>query len=265
MLRGTRETTQTKQDNTWQRLCEYLGLSEYEAKVYVTLIETGYANARTLSAKSGVPRTKVYSVLKKLIDINLVVEIPEEPRRFSPVSPETALKTYLKSYQNMAENLVSIVSSLDDTFKKTKKEEKLQKGELWVIIGRQQILKKIHEMLSKAKQSVDLVTNENGLVLLYKEYNKLFDDLGERSVKVWISAPDGSNNQHMLSELRYTCNVKQTDFELPMIFLCIDEQQFLLTNLQPNSFISSLDNDRAIFSNDSVLLKLVQSLATKEN
>jgi len=136
--------------------------SEYEAKVYVTLIETGYANARTLSAKSGVPRTKVYSVLKKLIDINLVVEIPEEPRRFSPVSPETALKTYLKSYQNMAENLVSIVSSLDDTFKKTKKEEKLQKGELWVIIGRQQILKKIHEMLSKAKQSVDLVTNENG-------------------------------------------------------------------------------------------------------
>ncbi len=263
MTRGTQKTTQIQQNNTWQRLCEYLGLSEYEAKVYVALIEAGCANARTLSALSGVPRTKVYSVLRKLIGINLVVEIPEEPRRFSPVSPETAFNTYLKSYQNMVENLVSVVSSLDETFKKTKKDEKLQKGELWIISGRQQILRKIREMLSKAKNSVDLVTNENGLMLLYKEFSRFFDEMVERSVKVWIIAPNSSNDQHMLNELRYTCNVQQADFELPMIFLCIDEQQVLLTNLQPNSLISNLDNDRAIFSDDSVLLKLVRSLAIK--
>jgi sugar-specific transcriptional regulator TrmB len=223
MIRGTREIAQTRLNNTWQRLCEYLGLSEYEAKVYVALIETGHANARTLSVMSGVPRTKVYSVLRKLIEINLVVEIPEEPRKFAPTPPETALKSYLKSYQNMVENLVSVVSSLEETFKKAKNEEKLQRGELWLIIGRQQILKKIREMLSRAKHSVGLVTNGNGMVLLYKEFNRLFDELGERSVKVWITTPNGSNSQHMLSELKYTCKIKQANFELPMIFLCVDE------------------------------------------
>jgi len=263
MLRGTREIAQTRLNNTWQRLCEYLGLSEYEAKVYVSLIEAGHANARTLSTISGVPRTKVYSVLKKLIDINLVIEIPEEPRRFSPTPPETALKSYLKSYQSMVENLVSVVSSLEETFKKAKNEEKLQRGELWIINGRHEILRKIREMLSKAKRIVDVVTNENGMVLIYKEFNRLFDELRERSVKVWIATPEGSNNQHMLSELKYTCKIKQANFELPMIFLCIDEQRFLLANLQPNSFASNSDDDRAIFSDDSVLLGLIRLLTAK--
>jgi sugar-specific transcriptional regulator TrmB len=263
MRRETMETVQPQYDNTWQGLCEYLGLSEYEAKVYVALVKAGCTNARTLSVLSGVPRTKVYSVIKKLISINLIVEIPEEPRRFSPVSPETAFKTYLKSYQNMVENLVSVVSSLDETFRKAKKDENLQRGELWVIIGRQQILRKLREMLSKAKLTVDLVTNENGLVLLYREFSRFFDELVEREVKVRIIAPYNSNDQHMLNELRYSCNIQQADFELPIIFLCIDEQQFLLTNLQPNSHVSNSENDRAIFSNDSVLLKLVRSLATK--
>lgn len=263
MTRGSWEITQTQHDNTWQGLCDYLGLSEYEAKIYVALIKAGYANARTLSAVSGVPRTKVYSVLRKLVSINLVVEIPEEPRRFSPVSPEAAFKTYLESYQSKVDNLVSVISTLDVTFRKTKRDENLHKGELWVIIGEQQILKKIQGMFSKAKHTVDLVTNENGLTLLYKEFSKFFDELIERSVKVWIIAPNGSNNQHMLSELRYTCNVQQANFELPMIFLCIDEQQFLLTNLQPNSLAPDFDNCRAIFSDDSVLLNLVRSLAVK--
>jgi len=128
MLSGTREISQTRPDSTWQRLCEYLGLSEYEARVYVTLIESGRANARILSVMSGVPRTKVYSVLKKLIDINLVVEIPEEPRKFAPTPPEIALKSYLKSYQNLVENLVSVVTSLEETFRRAKREEKLQRG-----------------------------------------------------------------------------------------------------------------------------------------
>jgi len=151
MLRGTREVHQTRLNNIWQKMCEYLGLSEYEAKVYIALIESGHANARTLSIISGVPRTKVYSVLKKLIDINLVIEIPEELRKFAPTPPETALKSYLKSYQSLVENLVSVVTSLEETFRKTKDEEKLQRGEIWIIKGRQEILKKIREMLSRTK------------------------------------------------------------------------------------------------------------------
>ncbi|MEM2887874.1 MAG: hypothetical protein QXI71_03535 [Candidatus Bathyarchaeia archaeon] len=53
MLRGTGEINQTRLSNIWQKMCEYLGISKYKAKVYIALIEFGYANARTLSIEKG--------------------------------------------------------------------------------------------------------------------------------------------------------------------------------------------------------------------
>jgi sugar-specific transcriptional regulator TrmB len=160
----------------------------------------------------------------------------------------------------MTENLVSVVSSLEASFRKASSEERLQREDIWIIKGRQQILRKIREILSKAKRSVELVTNEIGVVLLYKEFYKLFDELDEHSVKVRIVTSNGSNNQHVLSELKYMCKVKQSQFQLPMIYLCVDENHFLLANLQPNSFSSRSEDDRAIFSNDSVLRELIKLL-----
>jgi len=63
------------------RLCECLGLSENEAKVYIALISAGVANARTLSVMSDVPRTNVYSALNRLAETGLITEIPEEPKK----------------------------------------------------------------------------------------------------------------------------------------------------------------------------------------
>ena len=248
---------------TWQRLCEYLGLSEYEAKIYVSLIEAGQAKARTLSVLSGVPRTKVYSVLRKLIDMGLVIEIPGEPRRFSPTPPRIALRSYLQSYQDTVQSLSSLISTLEDTFRKAKNKENLRRSSIWTISGREETLRKIQEMLAKANRFVHIVTNENGLILLYKSFNKMFDELVERSVEIKITTTNGSNNKHLIRELRYMCKVEETDFRLPLIVLCIDDDQLLISHLQPDSYFLKSEKDRAIFSNDPVLRKLVWSLITQ--
>lgn len=52
----------------WPKIVEYIGLSEYESKVYLSLINLGTAGARKLSINCDVPRTKVYGTLKKLIE-----------------------------------------------------------------------------------------------------------------------------------------------------------------------------------------------------
>ena len=248
---------------TWQKLCEYLGLSEYEAKVYVSLIEAGQAKARTLSVLSGVPRTKVYSVLRKLMDIGLVIEIPGEPKRFSPTPPRVALGPYLQSYQDMVQSLSSLISTLEEAFRRVKEKESMRRGSLWSISGREETLRKIHEMLSKAKRSVHIVTNENGLILLYKAFNKLFDELADRSVDIKITTTNMSNNRHLIRELRYLCKIEETDFHLPIIILCVDENQLLISHLQPDSYFLKSGKDKTIFSNDPLLRKIVSSLITQ--
>jgi hypothetical protein len=42
----------------WPKIVEYIGLSEYEPKVYLSLINLGTAGARKLSLNCDVPRTK---------------------------------------------------------------------------------------------------------------------------------------------------------------------------------------------------------------
>ena len=248
---------------TWQKLCEYLGLSEYEAKIYVSLIEAGQAKARTLSVLSGVPRTKVYSVLRKLIDMGLVIEIPGEPKRFSPTPPKDALGPYLQSYQDMVQSLSSLISTLEEAFRRVRERGSMRRGSLWSISGREKTLRKIHEMLSKAKRSVQIVTNENGFILLYKSFNKLFDELVNRSVDIRIITANGRSNRHLIRELRYLCRIEEADFRLPVIILCVDENQLLISHLQPDSYFLQSGRDKTIFSNDPVLRKLVSSLITQ--
>jgi len=260
LVKGTQVKSRLIVNATWQRLCEYLGLSEYEAKIYVSLVEAGQAKARTLSVMSGVPRTKVYSVLRKLIDMGLVTEIPGEPRRFSPTSPRIALGSYLRSYQDTVQSLSSLISTLEDAFRKARNKGGMRRSLMWTISGRENTLKKIQEMLAKAKKSVLIVTNENGLILLYKTFNKMFDELVDRAVEIKITTTDGSNNKHLIRELRYMCSIEETDFRLPLIILCVDDDQLLISHLQPDSYFLKSDKDEAIFSNDPVLRKLIWSL-----
>jgi sugar-specific transcriptional regulator TrmB len=245
---------------TWQRLCEYLGLSEYEAKIYVSLIEAGQAKARTLSVLSGVPRTKVYSVLRKLIDMGLVIEVPGEPRRFSPISPSVALKSYLQSYRDTVQNLSSLISTLEDAFKKARSKENLRRSSIWTISGREETLKRIQEMLGKAKKIVRIATNENGLILLYRSFNKMLDELVDRSVQIRIITTNGPTNEHLIRELRYMCSIEEASFRLPLIILCVDDDQLLISRLNPDSYFLKSARDRTIFSNDPVLQRLVWSL-----
>jgi len=41
-----------------------IGLTEYEAKTYLTLLSTHLNTATKVAEKSGVPRTKIYMVLE---------------------------------------------------------------------------------------------------------------------------------------------------------------------------------------------------------
>ena len=69
---------------------EEFGLSQYEARAYVTLITRGTISASEVAYYSELPRTKVYPVLLKLQQKKLAILSKSKPVMCTGIAPEDA-------------------------------------------------------------------------------------------------------------------------------------------------------------------------------
>jgi len=238
---------------------EHTCLSEYEAKIYFSLLKEGPSTARRLSMISDVPRTKIYGTLKKLIDRGLVIKIPENPTRFASLSPTDAFKPILRLYEKKTRDLQLTLSFLEKVYAETNGTMRARREEVWILMGRREILRRTFEILSRVDKSVDLLATENGLILLYKAYNKLLDKLIENGVKVQITVPSSSRRLGIVQELRYLCKFRYIDASPSILFVGSDGREFLLAKLLPDNFDSSSDKDVGFFIQSPILYSLISS------
>jgi sugar-specific transcriptional regulator TrmB len=88
-----------------------VGLTEYEAKAYLALLNTHLNTATKVSEKSGVPRTKIYSVLEALKNKGWVRVYSGVPLLFKAVEP---LRVFEKAKEDYAEFLESVQTTLKE-------------------------------------------------------------------------------------------------------------------------------------------------------
>ncbi|WP_455284013.1 TrmB family transcriptional regulator [[Eubacterium] cellulosolvens] len=76
-----------------------VGLTEYEAKVYSSLLRYHLNSASRLSERSGVPRTKIYSVLESLATKGWIKVYSGVPLLFKPLDPAEIFERMKKDYE----------------------------------------------------------------------------------------------------------------------------------------------------------------------
>ncbi len=67
---------------------DFFSLSEYEARVYLTLAAMGPMGISKLAEISGVPRTKCYSIARSLISRGIAVKVSSKPFIIAAADPE---------------------------------------------------------------------------------------------------------------------------------------------------------------------------------
>ena len=82
------------------------GLSEKEAKVYLAAVEINDSVASEIALKSGLPRTLVYDILKRLIELGIVsYSIKNNKKYFSGANPKELLRILKEKEQKISEIL----------------------------------------------------------------------------------------------------------------------------------------------------------------
>lgn len=72
-----------------------LGLSEYEARAYAQLLRNNPVTAYELSRESGIPSSKIYEVLGRLVDKGAAMPLEEDGKqRFVPLAPRELLANH---------------------------------------------------------------------------------------------------------------------------------------------------------------------------
>jgi sugar-specific transcriptional regulator TrmB len=86
-------------------MLQRMGLTKYEALAYIALVSKNIDTAKQLSRDSGVPRTKMYSVLEGLAEKGWVRIVSGWPLLFKPVKPGKIMARARREYEEFLEQL----------------------------------------------------------------------------------------------------------------------------------------------------------------
>jgi sugar-specific transcriptional regulator TrmB len=99
---------------------QQLGLTEYESRAYHSLVSLGAADARQLCSHSGVPSSKIYSIMNKFELMGLAEIQQSKPARFKAVDPALGIQRLVKSKEReisaIKETLPLLQSELDSIY-----------------------------------------------------------------------------------------------------------------------------------------------------
>jgi predicted transcriptional regulator len=131
-----------------------LGLTKYEALVYIALIQATGATATELHELSGVPRASVYPVLERLSQKRLVSISNTSPKRFSPVKPDEAIDQLLYSIESDASQAKSVLNRM---YSQSQRPGRGDQELIWSIHGDEHIQSRLLELLQSAKERVRII------------------------------------------------------------------------------------------------------------
>jgi len=130
-------------------LMQTLGFSQYEAQVYLALLQQAQVTGYELARLSGVPASKIYAILNKLIAREVVLVMDSEPKKYVPVPPQDVLSRFKGNY-------LHAVQSLQDTLEPIYAQERTDSNYIWNISGRNLIIRKVNDFITATQQKLYL-------------------------------------------------------------------------------------------------------------
>ena len=124
-----------------------IGLGDYEARLYLALVKRHPANGYELARSSGVPSSKVYEVLARLQEKDLVFPTDGGGRakRYVPVDPEEFIDRYRARVDRALDGLRDELDAItvDEPV-----------GYIWNVQGRVPLLERTTHLVERAEQTL---------------------------------------------------------------------------------------------------------------
>jgi len=135
-----------------RKILREIGLTDYETRAYLILLERGVMTASEVSEHGGVPYSKVYETLNSLERKGWIEAEKGRPSRYFPKAPSEALEAARLRLEDMMGGWKHVV--LGELQPLYERRELLEKPDIWILRGEFSVLAKLREMLSGTKKEL---------------------------------------------------------------------------------------------------------------
>ena len=139
------------------------GFTQNEAKTYLTLLSKNPITGYEISQRSGVPRSAIYDILKKLEINGFVSTIGEKPLQYIPISTEQLSQKLVSKFEHNLDKL----NELFDQF-----EVKSTDDSVWNIKGYESMIDHLRLVIDNAESSIYCSIWNRELTLLLPQITK---------------------------------------------------------------------------------------------
>ncbi len=222
------------------KLLSEFGLTETQARIFITVSRLGSPTVTEVSKISGIRREEIYRSLPGLERSGLIQRIMGHPLRLRVPDMRTAINLLVEQEQSRskariseladrATNLLSIIESEDSP----EIESTGRNGEFSLVEEKEAVHSLIAAIITRAQDSIDILQSRSNVLWLLSGVGEQLRDAVERGVKLRIltEPPQGRDRLPKIIERRFSRG-STVEFkymvELKTLFLIADDAEACL-------------------------------------
>jgi len=243
-----------------------LGLTEYEARAYLALLEVTHAEtqgaiAGRVAEVSRVPRTKIYDTLQSLARKGLLDMVPERPMRYVPRPLSEFLSAREDEMRKRLTTLEEEREALAAEFLPNGGLAVEGDGQFTLLRSRAAVEERVAAMMGRARIDVLLAATE-GQVRRLAASPEAANEAARNGVAVRILAPLTERNRAAARALSEIAELRPMRWEENpgVAALIVDGEEAMLLHVLPDDDHLYVGSDVGLWTNDKAMVAGIRAM-----
>jgi len=134
-----------------------LGLTDYEIRVYLAILQHPSSRIPEIARSSGVPQPKVYPTVKRLLERGLLESQLGPVNTYQALAPDLSFAPLVSELQRRAQEATEAISGLQQEFEEPGEAIGAREGRIKLFQGRQAIRRNFLERVSRSETSIAII------------------------------------------------------------------------------------------------------------
>jgi len=225
------------------------GLTEDEARIFVSLTILGPSKASVLAKKLGINRMKAYRTLKRLQNLGLVDAILKRPTEFVAISIEEALDILTETVKKKIQEMELKKTRIIENYRKISVTQRDEEPKFRILYGRRSIYSFLAKMFERAEEEINLAITRNGLYrFMFAGLDEVLKRCSKRGIKIKILTEINGQGIEAVKTFSDFADIRHKQSLGKTRFIIVDSKETMTTVVMDDSTTLNTERDIGLWT-----------------